>query len=33
MPSTPFREDGEVDVTGFCRMIEFCIDCGAPGFW
>jgi dihydrodipicolinate synthase/N-acetylneuraminate lyase len=31
IPSTPFREDGEVDVHGFRRVVDFCVDCGAHG--
>jgi len=31
IPSTPFREDGEIDVPGFRRIIDFCIECKAHG--
>jgi dihydrodipicolinate synthase/N-acetylneuraminate lyase len=31
IPSTPFREDGELDVTSFCRVVDFCVECGAHG--
>ncbi len=31
IPPTPFREDGEIDIPSFCRVIEFCIECGAHG--
>lgn len=31
IPSTPFREDGEIDVPGFRRIVDFCIECGAHG--
>ena len=31
IPSTPFRENGEVDVPSFYREIDFCIECGAHG--
>jgi len=31
IPSTPFRQDGEVDVPSFRRIIDFCIECGAHG--
>ncbi|MCH8294863.1 dihydrodipicolinate synthase family protein [Candidatus Poribacteria bacterium] len=31
IPPTPFREDGEIDIPSFRRVIEFCIDCGAHG--
>lgn len=31
IPSTPFREDGEIDVPGFRRVVDFCIECGAHG--
>lgn len=31
IPSTPFNDDGTVDVDGFKRIIEFCIACGATG--
>jgi 4-hydroxy-tetrahydrodipicolinate synthase len=31
IPSTPFREDGEVDVASLKRTVDFCIECGAHG--
>lgn len=31
IPSTPFREDGEIDVLSFRRLVDFCIECGAHG--
>jgi 4-hydroxy-tetrahydrodipicolinate synthase len=31
IPSTPFREDGEIDIPSFRRVIDFCVDCGAHG--
>jgi 4-hydroxy-tetrahydrodipicolinate synthase len=31
IPSTPFREDGEIDVPSFRRLVDFCIECGAHG--
>lgn len=31
IPSTPFREDGEIDIPSFRRVIDFCIECGAHG--
>ena len=31
IPSTPFREDGEVDVTSFRRVVDFCVGCRAHG--
>ena len=31
IPSTPFREDGEIDVASFRRVVDFCVDCGAHG--
>lgn len=31
IPSTPFHEDGEVDVPSFRRTVDFCIACGAHG--
>jgi len=31
IPSTPFKQDGEIDVPSFRRMIDFCIACGAHG--
>jgi dihydrodipicolinate synthase/N-acetylneuraminate lyase len=31
IPSTPFREDGEIDVPSFRRLVNFCIECGAHG--
>ena len=31
IPSTPFRETGEIDTSSFQRMIDFCIECGSHG--
>ena len=31
IPSTPFREDGEIDIPSFRRVIDFCIECDAHG--
>jgi dihydrodipicolinate synthase/N-acetylneuraminate lyase len=31
IPSTPFQQDGEIDVPSFRRMVDFCIECGAHG--
>ena len=31
IPSTPFQENGEIDIPGFHRVVDFCIDCGAHG--
>ncbi|NQT94202.1 MAG: dihydrodipicolinate synthase family protein [Lentisphaerae bacterium] len=31
IPSTPFGEDGEVDVPSFRRVVDFCVECGAHG--
>lgn len=31
IPSTPFREDGEIDIPSFRRIVDFCIECGAHG--
>ncbi len=31
IPSTPFRENGEIDVASFRRMVDFCVACGAHG--
>jgi 4-hydroxy-tetrahydrodipicolinate synthase len=31
IPSTPFREDGQVDVPSFRRVVDFCVECGAHG--
>ena len=31
IPSTPFRENGEIDVPSFQRMVDFCIECGSHG--
>ena len=31
IPSTPFRQDGEIDVKGFRSIIDFCIECKAHG--
>jgi 4-hydroxy-tetrahydrodipicolinate synthase len=31
IPSTPFREDGALDVESFRRVVDFCVACGAHG--
>ncbi|MDE0769818.1 MAG: dihydrodipicolinate synthase family protein [Opitutaceae bacterium] len=31
IPSTPFQEDGQIDIPGFRRVVDFCVDCGAHG--
>lgn len=31
IPSTPFQEDGDIDVPSFRRVVDFCIECGAHG--
>lgn len=31
IPSTPFHQDGTIDIDGFKRIIHFCIGCGAHG--
>jgi dihydrodipicolinate synthase/N-acetylneuraminate lyase len=31
IPSTPFRESGEIDVPGFRRVVDFCVGCKAHG--
>jgi 4-hydroxy-tetrahydrodipicolinate synthase len=31
IPSTPFQENGEIDVPSFRRVVDFCIACGAHG--
>ncbi|MGD2174519.1 MAG: dihydrodipicolinate synthase family protein [Candidatus Brocadiaceae bacterium] len=31
IPSTPFREDGRIDIPGFRRVVDFCVECGAHG--
>lgn len=31
IPSTPFRENGEIDVPGFQRIVDFSVECGAHG--
>jgi 4-hydroxy-tetrahydrodipicolinate synthase len=31
IPSTPFRQDGEIDVPSFRRVVDFCVECGAHG--
>lgn len=31
IPSTPFKENGEIDIPGFRRVVDFCIECGAHG--
>lgn len=31
IPTTPFKESGEIDEASFRRVIDFCVDCGAHG--
>jgi 4-hydroxy-tetrahydrodipicolinate synthase len=31
IPTTPFKENGDIDVDSFRRVIDFCVDCGALG--
>ncbi|HYW47470.1 MAG TPA: dihydrodipicolinate synthase family protein [Bryobacteraceae bacterium] len=31
IPSTPFRENGEIDIPGFQRIVDFSVECGAHG--
>lgn len=31
IPSTPFQENGAVDVESFRRVVDFCVECGAHG--
>ncbi len=31
IPSTPFHENGEIDIPSFRRVVDFCIECGAHG--
>jgi 4-hydroxy-tetrahydrodipicolinate synthase len=31
IPSTPFRETGEIDIPSFRRVVDFCFECGAHG--
>lgn len=31
IPSTPFHPNGEIDVPGFRRTVDFCVECGAHG--
>jgi 4-hydroxy-tetrahydrodipicolinate synthase len=31
IPSTPFRANGEIDIPGFRRIVDFCVECGAHG--
>ena len=31
IPSTPFKPDGEIDIRGFRRVVDFCVECGAHG--
>lgn len=31
IPSTPFRESGEIDVPSFRSVVDFCVECGAHG--
>ena len=31
IPSTPFHDDGQIDMLSFRRLIDFCVECGAHG--
>jgi len=31
IPSTPFQEDGEIDIPSMRRLVDFCVECGAHG--
>jgi dihydrodipicolinate synthase/N-acetylneuraminate lyase len=31
IPSTPFLQNGEIDVASFRRVVDFCVECGAHG--
>jgi 4-hydroxy-tetrahydrodipicolinate synthase len=31
IPSTPFKENGEIDIPSFRRVVDFCVECGAHG--
>lgn len=31
IPSTPFQENGEIDVPSLRRLVDFCVECGAHG--
>lgn len=31
IPSTPFHENGEIDIPSFRRVVDFCVECGAHG--
>lgn len=31
IPSTPFKENGTIDIPGFKRVVDFCVGCGAHG--
>jgi 4-hydroxy-tetrahydrodipicolinate synthase len=31
IPSTPFRQDGEIDIPSFRRVVDFCVQCRAHG--
>ncbi len=31
IPSTPYQADGQLDIPGFRRIVDFCIDCNAHG--
>lgn len=31
IPSTPFRENGKIDISSFRRTVDFCVECGAHG--
>lgn len=31
IPSTPFQENGEIDIPSFRQVVDFCIECGAHG--
>jgi 4-hydroxy-tetrahydrodipicolinate synthase len=31
IPTTPFDNSGQIDVTSFKRVVDFCVECGAHG--
>jgi dihydrodipicolinate synthase/N-acetylneuraminate lyase len=31
IPSTPYKENGEIDIPSFRRTVDFCVECGAHG--
>jgi dihydrodipicolinate synthase/N-acetylneuraminate lyase len=31
IPVSPFRENGEIDIPSFRRVVDFCVECGAHG--